>query len=371
MARILMVSKSVTPPWNDSSKNLVRDVATQLRRHQAVVMTHGPAGSAPAGVTGLPIYSLSRARFAPALADNARVMAHLVLSPARYDLWHFFFAPNKRTSRACSLAARLRRMPTLQTVCSAPAADADLHALLFADRTVVLSRHTETRLLEAGIPRSALARIAPAVAPLQPLAKGAIARARTELGLPLERALVVYPGDLEFSHGAERMLRAHALLHAGHEVSLVIACRAKTAHAQAAEQTLRGLAVELGVAGSVLWLGETPRIHQLLGCADVVALPAENLYAKMDLPLVLIEAMLLARPVIVAQATAAAELCDGSAALAVVPEVEAIAAALTGLLESANARAELGVRARDAALARFDPISVASAYEALYDELLA
>jgi glycosyltransferase involved in cell wall biosynthesis len=91
----------------------------------------------------------------------------------------------------------------------------------------------------------------------------------------------------------------------------------------------------------------------------------------MDLPLVLIEAMLLARPVIVATATAAAELCEGSAALAVVPEAEAIAHTLAGLLDSTSARAELGARARDAALARFDPISVASAYEALYDALLA
>ena len=31
MARILMVSKPVAPPWNDSSKNLVRDVAGHLR----------------------------------------------------------------------------------------------------------------------------------------------------------------------------------------------------------------------------------------------------------------------------------------------------------------------------------------------------
>ncbi|MDH4281277.1 MAG: hypothetical protein OEV36_01370 [Myxococcales bacterium] len=38
MAQVLYVSKPVAPPWNDSSKNLVRDVAGHLRRHRPIVM---------------------------------------------------------------------------------------------------------------------------------------------------------------------------------------------------------------------------------------------------------------------------------------------------------------------------------------------
>jgi glycosyltransferase involved in cell wall biosynthesis len=90
----------------------------------------------------------------------------------------------------------------------------------------------------------------------------------------------------------------------------------------------------------------------------------------MDLPLVLIEAMLLGRPVITASGTPAAELCEDGAALAVTPDVEATAAALARLLDDADERSALGSRARAAALLRFDPALVASAYEAVYDELL-
>lgn len=369
MPRILMVSKPVAPPWNDSSKNLVRDIACSLRRHSATIMTPAGVRSSLAGLAHAPIYPPARPRFAPALAENARVMVHLVAGPA-YDLWHFFFAPNKKSSRACALAARLRRVPTVQTVCSAPAAGADLRALLFADRTVVLSRHTQTRALDAGVPSAALRRIAPAVAPLDPLSKDAADRARAVFGLPVDKALLVYPGDLEFSMGAERMLRAHALLRSRHELVLAMACRMKTPAAREQERRLRALAAKLGLDASVTWIGETSRIHALLGAADLVALPAETLYAKMDLPLVLIEAMLLTRPVVVAEGTAAAELSDGGAALAVAPDPEAIAAGIARLLDDAKARTELGARARSSALERFHPTNVASAYEALYDELL-
>ncbi|MFI5307045.1 MAG: glycosyltransferase family 4 protein [Polyangiales bacterium] len=369
MARILMVSKPVAPPWNDSSKNLVRDLASSLRRHQATIMTRrGEPGTLPS-VDAEAVYGSAAGGFAPGLRDNLRVMLRLVAGPA-HDVWHFFFAPNPRSSMASALAARARRARTVHTVCSAPRPEVDLRALLFADRTIVLSRHTEQRALRCGVERARLHRIAPAVAPLELPAQAQRRQARVELGLPLEAALVLYPGDLEFSDGAERTLRAYASLSRRHEVALVLACRAKTVAARKREQWLRELARELGVAASVTFVGETPRIHDLLATADVVALPAETLYAKMDLPLVLIEAMWLARPVVCAQETPAAELVESGAGVACAPSVEAVAAALGALLEDAEQRARLGQRARQAALERYHPAVVATAHEALYDELL-
>jgi hypothetical protein len=41
-----------------------------------------------------------------------------------------------------------------------------------------------------------------------------------------------------------------------------------------------------------VWFGETPFIHDLLAVADLVTLPADTLYAKMDVP-VLVKAMAL------------------------------------------------------------------------------
>jgi glycosyltransferase involved in cell wall biosynthesis len=369
MARILMVSKAVAPPWNDGSKNLVRDLACNLRHHSAVIMTHAGSASSLPNVAYEPVYARRPARFAPALADNARVMARLLTGRA-YDLWHFFFAPNPRSSQACAWAARLRRTPTVQTVCSAPAVSADLKSLLFADRSVVLSRSSEARALDAGVPWGSLRRIAPAVAPLAPLSASSAAGARARLGLPADRPLVVYPGDLEFSLGAERMLRAAAVLRHKHDLVLALACRMKTRAAREHEHRLQALAANLGIGDRVVWIGETPLIHQLLGAADVVALPAENLYAKVDLPLVLIEAMLLERAIVVAHGTPAVELCDGEAGIAVAAEVDAVAESIGRLLDDSHARMLLGARARKAAIERFDPLVVASAYEALYDELL-
>lgn len=374
MGRVLMVSKPVAPPWHDSSKNLVRDVAGHLTRHSPILMTRRDATAALRATQGLERADLrfvyaGGGGFAPALADQARVLASL-LTGARESLWHFFFAPNPRSSTAARIAARARRVPTVQTVCSAPLPGVDLERVLFADRVVVVSRHTERRFRDAGIAPARLRRIPPAVAPLAPLDAAARAATRRKLDLPSDVPLIVYPGDLEVSRGAERALRLHAAL-AGHDTFLVLACRAKTALAHEARIRLEALARELGAASRVRFMGETPDIHALLACSDLVALPSEDLYAKMDLPLVLIEAMLLERAVLVLEGTAAAELADDGAARACPPDIAALTGVSQELLGDSVLRATLGARARAAALERYRPDAVAAQYESLYDELIA
>jgi glycosyltransferase involved in cell wall biosynthesis len=373
MGRILMVSKPVAPPWHDSSKNLVRDVAGHLSRHSAVLMTRADASAALRATRGLDRADLrfvygGGGSFAPALADQARVFASL-LAGAREDLWHFFFAPNPRSSSAAKVAARVRRVRTVQTVCSAPLPSVDLERVLFADRVVVVSRHTEQRLLSAGIAASRVRRIPPAVAPLAAPDQAARTAVRRKLDLPLDAPLLVYPGDLEVSRGAERSLRVHAAL-ASSDAFLVLACRAKTAHAHDARIRLEALARELGAESRVRFIGETPDIHGLLAASDLVLLPSEDLYAKMDLPLVLIEAMLLERAVVVLAGTAAAELAEGGAARATADDLAALTSVSRELLNDPAARAALGAIARQAALERYRPEAVAAQYESIYDELL-
>jgi glycosyltransferase involved in cell wall biosynthesis len=364
-----MVSKPVVPPWNDSSKNLVRDLVTNFARHRATILTRSDAPAPLAGVAHSAVYA-GAGRFSPALADNARVLLRL-LGDRGHDLWHFFFAPNPRTSLVGRACVRTRRKPSVQTVCSAPAAGADIRNLLFADRTVVLSQHSERLVLDAGVPRERVRRIPPAVGALPVPDAAQRAAARTRLELPLERPLIVYPGDLEYSSAAERMLRAHAARWQRQDAFLILACRAKTSAAVERERALRDLASQLGVSESIAWLGETREIHALLGAADVIALPAETLYAKMDLPLVVIEAMLLERCTLVAAATPAAELAAPGAALAISPDVDTLADTISALIEDPARRAAIGRAARTHALERFAPGRVAAEYESLYDELLA
>lgn len=365
MADVLFISKPIAPPWNDGAKNIVRDLAAALTRHRAVVLTR-PHQTPEVGSARLdPIYpSSSEGGFAPGLQDNARVAMRLLVGK-REDLWHFFFAPNPRTSQVGRIASRLRRARTVQTIASAPRAGTAIRPLLFADVHVVLSRHTEKRLLEDGVPADRVHRISPPLHAPTLLTEAARRAARERFGGSADRPLVVYPGDLEHGDGARRIIDAFALLNVP-DARLVMACRPKTAAARDVEKRLRAGLDE----DRVTWLGEIADIHALLSAADVVALPTTDLYAKVDHPLVLLEAMALERPVLVVDGSPAAELADGGAAICTAADPEAVASALRSVLgDLARARA-LGVGGRARVLQENDPHRVADAHEGLYDALL-
>jgi phosphatidylinositol alpha-1,6-mannosyltransferase len=364
--QVLLIGKPLEPPWNDSSKNLVRDLALGLERYRPRALGRAGGPRELGRVSIDPVHPAGKGAFGSGLAEQARVLFRL-LAGARADLWHFFFAPNPKTSTVARLAARTRRVRTIQTVCSVPKERADLGKVLFAERVVVLSRHTEERFLAAGIARERVVRIAPAAPPLEPLDAAARASVRSAFGVPSGAPLVVYPGDLEFGTGALLAVEAHARLRP--EAWLVLACRAKTLRAAGIERDLRARAERLGTTGRVVFTGETPRILELVGAADVVALPSEVAYAKMDYPLVLLEAMALGRPVLVASRTPAAELAEGGGAVAVPPSAEALAETIGFLLDNDAERAALGARGRSAAIADFSRTAMARSYERLYDGL--
>jgi glycosyltransferase involved in cell wall biosynthesis len=366
LSTVLLVSKPVEPPWNDSSKNLVRDLVLGLDRYDAIALGR-KGGPTELGRARIESVYPAGGNFSLGLAEQGRVALRL-LTGSRADLWHFFFAPNPKSSAVARLTSGIRRVRTVQSVCSVPRDDVALDRVLFADRIVVLSSHTESRFRDAGIAPERLARIVPAVPKIALPSAEERAATRRAFGLPTDAPVIVYPGDLEFGSGAR--LTLEALTSLPRDAHLVLACRAKTERARGHELELKNRATELGLAARVTFTGETRQIYELLATADAVALPSEVAYAKMDYPLVLLEAMMLARPVIVCSGTPAAELAASGGAIAVPPDAGALAAELGRWLADADARRVLGERARHVALTDHDQGAMARAYERVYDSLL-
>ena len=367
MSEILFVTKPIGPPWTDGTKTLVRDLARGLRRHDPVVLATRASG-----------FELPRGRveplFAPATASIGvhgtsamRLVARLA-SGARGDLWHFVFAPTSYSSRMSRALARLRRVRSVQTIPSLPAS-ANLASLAFADRVVLLSRRTERAFIESGVAPSRLRRIPPCVAPLE-WSAALHERGRRIAGLPANAPVIVFPGDLEPGRGALEIIDAVASMPRTLGVVLVMAARRKSQRSADAERALRSHAADLGIGSSIRWVGETPHMHALLAAADVVALPAPDLVAKVDLPIVLLEAMSLGRAVVVAADTSAAELADGGGALAVETDRVSLARCLADITSDTMRRKSLSHDARRSA-DRFGIEPMVLAYEALYDEVLA
>lgn len=369
--RVLYVSKPVQPPWHDGSKNLVRDLAEHVPDVIPTVLTNGDDNGLTDRVLREPVYRAGTFGFSPTLQENARVLLRL-LGPPREEVWHFVFAPNPLSSGAAHAAIRAqklrsptRRPKVVQTIASTPKQFVRVQKLLFGDVVVAQSQDTFGKLVRAGVPADSLVVIPPcARAPVPPTPERTAAL-RSSFPKLAER-YVVYPGDLEVSSGAKTVLgAASALVSLGFDV--VFACRAKTPKARAHEDALRAeLPAELH--DRVHFAGTVGDLPALLAGAFAVLFPVDDLYGKVDLPLVLLESLSLGVPLVVAKGGPLTEI--ESALQVRAGESHALVDEVARLAADPTARTQLVERGRAEYQARFTPEVVARAYGDVYRKLV-
>ncbi|MEO6602192.1 MAG: glycosyltransferase family 4 protein [Polyangiaceae bacterium] len=369
--RVLFISKPIAPPFHDGSKCLVRDVATHLTRASATVLTTPGAPELAAfpgsqRVHAATAYGASGA-FTPAFSANLRA-ACWVLLRSRADVWHFVFAPNTRTSAAGRLMKRVRGVPVVQTVASPPRSFADPGSLFFGDVIVAQSAWTraaiESSYAGSGLTAPRLTVIPPPVPELATPSASDVERVRRELGLTANQRYVLYPGDLETSSGGEvSAALAERLPSAVPNLVTVIAYRKKTPRAA---QIAAGLVARLPKAHT-RFVENTPDILALVAGAAALVFPVDDLWGKVDLPIVLLEAMALGVPVIVLDR---GPLCDLQGVLKVPSlDVTAWLDVVRRLLGDAGQGARVVAEQRMALDERHRASVVARAYEDLYLEL--
>jgi len=369
---VLFVSKPIAPPFHDGSKCLVRDVAQNLTRVAPIVLSTPGAPELSPAAGALPVRSVAAygapGAFTPAFSANLRAAAWVLLR-SRASCWHFVFAPNARTSRAGKLLRRARGVPVVQTVASPPRSFAHPQSLFFGDVLVAQSAWTrsaiETGYEGCGVRAPRIEVIPPPVPDLKLPSQAEVAAVRGELGLTPEQRYLLYPGDLETSSGAEATAAlAERVPTALPEVVTVFAYRRKSA--RAAEVATR-LAARLP-AGHTRFLENAPNILALLAGAAAVVFPVDDLWGKVDLPIVLLEAMALGVPVLVLDQGPLRDLkgvvkVNGLDAASWLSEVRSLLAD--------PERCAAIVRSQRAALAeRHRAAVVARAYEDLYLELV-
>jgi phosphatidylinositol alpha-1,6-mannosyltransferase len=365
---VLMISKPIAPPWNDSAKNIVRDQVRNGVRYTYRIMTTPDAEPIADGAIHEPIYR-SGGRLRAGIRQNARVMLR-GLRRGRVSIYHYFFAPNGLTSAAGRAQAFVAGVKTVQTICSTPASFARAKRLLFTDRVVALSQDTASKLERAGVDGARIRLVRPGIVPIPRADSEARAAVRIKYGIPAAGPAIVFPGDYEFSTAADTVARAApALLGSFPSASLVFACRLKTGAACEIQERIRRDLDAFG--GRIIFVNVAPDMPHLIGAADLAVLPAESLYAKMDIPLVLLEAMSQRVPLVVADVPPLADLVGLKAAIGVEPgDAAALASAASQVLLNPDRAADLGEAGERAVNELFSSARMAREVEDIYDELL-
>lgn len=186
---------------------------------------------------------------------------------------------------------------------------------------------------------------------------------RTEFGLSPDEFVIATVGSLIRRKGHDVLLRAMAGLEAqGRPARLLIAGEGSERAA------LEALARDLGITGSVRFLGEFSNPGPLYAAADVFVLASRS----EALPLALLEAAHFALPAVASQVGGIPEIVrDGETGMLVPPDdPAALSDALSRLMADAALRRTIGAAAQAQARAHFTVLAMLTSFEKAYADLL-
>ena len=368
MNTVQLVSKPVAPPWNDATTVLVHGLLTRGSRFKYRFFGTPESHVLERGDVRCDVVSRAH-RFQPTLGDNLRTLARVLVAGREVGLYHCLFTPNPRTSSALRIALGVKRRPVVHTLCSSPVDWAAVVPLLFADRIVTVSEWARLNLERHGVERAV--HIPPGINQPQP-DPAAEAALRQQYELPADRPCLLFAGDFEFSDAHPTILEAlPEIVRLNPRVVLVFACRTKTPEAAEVENQVRQRVEAMGLVSHVRFLREVPHFESLVSLATVMLFPVRSLRKKMDIPLTLLQALALGRPIVPSTLGPLTELMDRPVGLAVPPgDASALAEAVTRLLADASVRQAMGLEGRRLVEERYTVQRMADNYERLYGSLL-
>jgi glycosyltransferase involved in cell wall biosynthesis len=191
---------------------------------------------------------------------------------------------------------------------------------------------------------------------------------RAELGIAADAPLIACVARVFLPKGQGRLIRALGLLKAElPNIKLLIVGQDYPPGNRYSDE-LRALAVELGIADNILFLGLRSDVPRLMAAVDLFAMPS----FEEPFGLVYAEAMAMKKPVIAIDSGGTPEVVEHGKSGLLSPEGDdaALAANIKQLITDAQLRREMGEYGRQQVEARFVPERLAENVSKVYRKLL-
>ncbi len=192
--------------------------------------------------------------------------------------------------------------------------------------------------------------------------------ARQELGIDDDKVLIAHVGNIRPHKGHSNLIKAVAAMKGSGARDFLVVSIGGEKHEGDLER-IRSEAAAAGIEDAFVALGRREDALSFVGAADLMANPSDH----EGLPLAILEAMSLGKPVVATSVGGVPSVIEDRANGLLVPprEPEALAAGLTELIDDTDLRERLGKQAQEDAVARHGLGPMVKEVERVYEDVLA
>lgn len=371
---ILFVTRPLSPPWDEASKNFAFDLACNATSQNITILTDKHIDNTPPHITQKQIYTDNHF----SLTQKIHLLRYLSRSTKTFDTVHLLFTPTKLNStlikKILSCTARSCSTHTPQTIQTVATLRDDLYSpqdlkkLLYGGTIVTYSKWAKQKLEKLGF--NNVAQIYPGFDLSKFVPDEKSKDLMQKWNIKENDFVVTYPGEFVRLGATDLIVDTFLKLWQNpnnSHIKYLCACRIKNDADAKKKQEVTQKFKEAGHIDKVIFTDTFADMNALYNMSDTIIFPVTDMAGKFDVPLAMIEPYACKKPVIASDLELFKEFSNENINVIVKSEdAQALKNAILDLEKDPQKRKDLGENAYNFAHKTFNIQNTAHEYEKIY-----
>lgn len=369
MKKILLVTRPISPPWDEASKNFAFYLAKNTPGFKLGLLTNGILSNLPENVKQLPIYQSNHF----GLWQKIQLLLNLKKLKKEFDILHFLFTPTKFNSFWLKNLTKNSSTTTIQTIATLREdlyTDDEIKSLLFGDWIITYSDYAKNKLNQLGF--SNVERIYPGIDLMDYRKKEKNSELMQKYNFKNDDFIINFSGEYSRLNAIDDVMAAFAEIAPQiPQAKLSLAVRIKNSQDRNKKEEIREKLKKTNLLDRATFHDDGNYLMtDIYNLCDISIFPVQNMQGKFDIPLAVIEAMACEKPVIISDLPILKEIAKANNSVIIkAGDIQQLAEKILALHNSQDLRLQLGIAARKFTEENFDIQKISQKYQALYQKI--
>ena len=294
MKEILMVSRAISPPWDEASRNFVKEIVSRSSGVNFHILTDRGGVFEREDIVEHRIYTSRDNSF----SQKLKLLTFLIKNRNKFDVYHLCFTPEKITSMLIRMLIDKKKVIQSIPYLTQKVAKGRYTDLIHSSAVTVTSDSSREELSSCGV--SNIKVVYPGVDTEVFRPDNDKEEAKGKFSLKAEKH-VLWAGDLYSEEASKKIfLIIKDVCKREGNVNFVIACRIKEKAYIARRESLEERLKEEGLRERVLLMETVKDMPSLMSACDIFIYPLMGGFVrKIDIPYAVVEAMACGMPVVI------------------------------------------------------------------------
>ncbi len=358
---ILLITRPLSKPWNEGSKNLAYGIAKNIKNHKIHILTRKDFDEKlNKNIITHKIYPEKKS-FHITYLEKLKLLMFL-LKQKDIDIYHFIYTPEIYSSFLNKLITKLKSKKSIQTIPTKIENIRNIKKLLFADKIVVISDFTKRLLIDNNIKNVIKINTGIDIDYFKPIKKNSNLIKNYKLENKIIILVPIELGDIKNRNIICNLINDINV----DNIKFILAYRSNIK--SNIKNIINKMLSRLNSDKKIIFIKDPKDIRLIFSISDIVLYPRSSTSKKHEIPMVLIEAMAMEKPIIMWDVPPFNELLsynDGIKA----KNYHDLKNSLVKLIKSKKLRISMGKMARKRVIDNFNIQETSKKYENLYKKL--